>query len=212
MEMNSPQETTLDFPEGGQEALARLVDANRERFLAMIRFRMDRRLATRIDAEDGLQEAYYEAVKRIDSYEPESCGTPFVWMRTMIFQTLIDLHRRHLGAKMRDVRLELGEHKMIAPQATSMCLAEKFFGKSPSPSGEVMARDMLDKARAAIEKMSNMDQEILAMRHFEELSNKECAEVLGIEAKAASIRYVRALTRLKDLLAGFSAFRLEGMA
>jgi RNA polymerase sigma-70 factor, ECF subfamily len=48
--------------------------------------------------------------------------------------------------------------------------------------------------------MSGIDREVLALRHFEELSNQETAEVLEIDEKAASIRYVRALKRLKAIL------------
>ena len=41
---------------------------------------------------------------------------------------------------------------------------------------------------------------MLALRHFEELSNLETAAVLGIQPAAASKRYVRALERLKGAL------------
>jgi len=55
--------------------------------------------------------------------------------------------------------------------------------------------------QSAIEQMDSIDREVLALRHFEELSNSEVAETLGIEPKAASIRYIRALRRLKEILA-----------
>ena len=48
--------------------------------------------------------------------------------------------------------------------------------------------------------MSETDQEIVAMRHFEQMSNRETAESLGISEKAASNRYVRALAQLKKIM------------
>ena len=71
--------------------------------------------------------------------------------------------------------------------------------------------ELVDQVQAAIGTMSTTDQEILALRHFEELTNSEAAEALEIEPKAASIRYVRAILRLKEVLSGFSGF-LEGGA
>ncbi len=63
-----------------------------------------------------------------------------------------------------------------------------------------MRADKLRMVQAAIEQMDPIDREILALRHFEELTNSEVAEALGIEQKAASIRYIRALRRLKEIL------------
>jgi RNA polymerase sigma-70 factor, ECF subfamily len=48
--------------------------------------------------------------------------------------------------------------------------------------------------------MGPIDREVLALRHFEELTNAETAEVLGLQKSAASNRYIRALRRLKEIL------------
>jgi len=48
--------------------------------------------------------------------------------------------------------------------------------------------------------MDPLDREVLALRHFEELSNLETAAVLEIQPAAASKRYMRALARLKGAL------------
>ena len=58
----------------------------------------------------------------------------------------------------------------------------------------------------AIDDLDLIDREVLVLRHFEELTNTEVAEVLGIQVKAASIRYVRAVARLKAILSRFPAF------
>ncbi len=55
--------------------------------------------------------------------------------------------------------------------------------------------------------MDPTDREVLALRHFEMLSNSECAQVLEISEKAASIRYIRAVGRLKGILDSVPGFK-----
>jgi RNA polymerase sigma-70 factor (ECF subfamily) len=52
----------------------------------------------------------------------------------------------------------------------------------------------------ALDKMNAIDREVLALRHFEQLTSAEAAQVLGIQEPAASKRYLRALERLKQIL------------
>ena len=86
-------------------------------------------------------------------------------------------------------------------QATSASVAIQLVGAFTSPSGAAARADVFGLVKNAIEQMDALDREVLALRHFEELTNSEVAETLGIEQKAASIRYIRALRRLKEILA-----------
>jgi RNA polymerase sigma-70 factor (ECF subfamily) len=140
-------------------------------------------------------------VQRLQHYADDPSLTPFVWLRLIVSQTLVDVHRRHVGAQMRSADREVAPRGGRFPQATSVSLANQFLGRLTSPSHAAMRAEMAGKLEAAIESMNPIDQEVLALRHFEELSNSEVAEVLGIQQKAASIRYVRALARLKDIMA-----------
>jgi len=124
-------------------------------------------------------------------------------------QTLVDLHRRHLGAQARDVRCEVAVDGPRYPQATSASLAFQLADSATSPSQVVSRHELLEKVAGIVNRLSPMDQEIIALRHFEELTNGESAAVLGIEPKAASIRYVRALRRLKEELAPLPGFYTE---
>jgi RNA polymerase sigma-70 factor (ECF subfamily) len=76
----------------------------------------------------------------------------------------------------------------------------QLLGNLTSPSEAAVRAEMTAAVEQALECMNPIDREVLALRHFEELTNTETAEVLGIEQKAASIRYVRALARLKAIL------------
>jgi len=48
--------------------------------------------------------------------------------------------------------------------------------------------------------MEPIDREIIALRHFEELTNAEVPEVMGLDSSTASKRYIRALKRLQVML------------
>ena len=183
-----------------QDALSQLFDMHRDRLWRIVHFRMDARMAGRMDPDDILQDAFVDASKRLHHYSEERQFSPFVWLRMIVGQTLIDAHRRHVQAKQRDAGREISRPAGNFPQATSVSLADFLSAKMTSPSQSLVRTEQHTKLHQAIETMEPIDQEVLALRHFEELSNKEIAEVLGIEQKAASIRYVRAVGRLKKVL------------
>jgi RNA polymerase sigma-70 factor (ECF subfamily) len=192
---------------GDQEALASLFSQHRERLWRMVNFRMDQRLHGRVDPDDVLQEAYLAAVSRMKNYDGDDASvSPFVWLRTMVLQTLTDLHRHHLGVQMRSAGREIVLHGCRYPQTTSASLAAQFVGRLTSPSQAAARVETFGQVEQAIAGMEPLDQEVLALRHFEELSNSEVAEVLGIQQKAASIRYVRAVKRLRAVLSQMPGF------
>ena len=195
--------------DGEPQALAELFLRHRERLWRIVHFRLDRRLAGRIDPEDILQEAYLNAAQRLPHYRDEQLPSPFLWLRMIVTQTMIDLHRRHLGAQMRDARREVSVERHAFPQATSVSLASQLLGHLTSPSQAAMRAEVSDQLEQAIAQMDPIDREILALRHFEELTNNEVAQALNIQVKAASIRYVRALKRLQEVLSQLPGFGTE---
>ncbi len=192
--------------QGDQHALAELYSQHRERLWRMVNFRLDRRLAGRVDADDILQEAYLDAAQRVQHFLEDPSRSFFVWLRLVVSQTMVDVHRRHLGAQMRSAHREVSMNRPAYTQATSVCLAAQLLGAMTSPSQAAVKAEMTQQLEAALEAMDPIDQEVLALRHFEELTNSEVAETLGIQQKAASIRYVRAVARLKDVLKRIPGF------
>ena len=187
--------------EGDPQALADLFSRDRERLWRVIQFRLAEPLRGRLDPDDVLQEAFLAACQRLRHYSESPATSPFIWLRMIVNQTLIDLHRQHLGAQQRDAAREVSlDGAPPYAQATSASVAIQLVGAFTSPSGAAARADMLSLVRSAIERMDPIDREVLALRHFEELTNSEVAEALGIEQKAASIRYIRALRRLKEIL------------
>ena len=186
---------------GDPQALAELFTQERERLWRVIQFRLAEPLRGRMGPDDVLQEAFLAASQRLKHYADSPATSPFIWLRMIVNQTLIDLHREHLGAQRRDAAREVSLDATPYAQATSASVAIQLIGAFTSPSGAAARADMLSLVQTAIEEMDPIDREVLALRHFEELTNSEVAEALGIEQKAASIRYIRALRRLKEILA-----------
>lgn len=193
--------------DGDENALGEAFDNYNQRFRQIIFFRLDRRLAVRIDEDDIIQETYCDAFKRIESYTSDPKVSLFVWLRSILQQTMIDLHRKHLGAAMRSVAREISVNEKFNAQATSMSLAFQLIGNETSPSQAAMRDEMAEQVRSTIDSMEPIDREILALRHYEELTNSEIAEVLEITQATASVRYVRAVERLKKYLDSGNDFR-----
>ena len=114
----------------------------------------------------------------------------------------MDTHRFHLGTQMRDAGQEVSLHRGPLPQVTSLSLAEQLLGKLTSASQAAMRVELKLRVQEALNSMDPQDREVLILRHFEELTNAETAQVLGIKPSAAVNRYVRALKRLKDVFQG----------
>jgi len=186
---------------GDAQALAELFSRERERLWRIVQFRLAEPLRGRLEPDDVLQEAFLAANQRLKHYADSPATSPFIWVRMILNQTLVDLHRQHLGAQKRDAAREVSLDGAPYAQATSASVAIQLIGAFTSPSGAAARADVLGLVQTAIEQMDPTDREVLALRHFEELSNSEVAETLGIEQKAASIRYIRALRRLKEILA-----------
>ena len=182
---------------GDAAAIGPLLDEFRPRLGRMVAMRMDARLAGRFDASDVIQEAYVEVTERLPSYLTREDGTPFyLWVRFLVGQKLLQLHRKHLGAQraaLRDVPLS----PRSAPGVSSLWAASALVAHSASPSLAVARDEERERLRQALEDMGELDREVLVLRHFEQLSNAEVAQVLDLTPKAASARYVRALARLQ---------------
>lgn len=193
---------------GEERAFAESFAQHRERLWRMVHFRLDRRLQGRVDADDILQEAYLDGAKRLHHLIENQPMSLFVWLRLVTGQTLIDVHRRHLGAKMRDAEREESIQQRLS-EGTSVSLSFHLLAHLTSPSQAAARAELTALVEEALGGMSDTDREVLALRHFEELTNSEVSEILGIERKAASIRYVRALARLKTVLQQIPGFFAE---
>lgn len=186
----------------GQQGLAHYFEQLRSRLARIVAFRLDRRLSGRVSESDVVQEAYVRAAKRLENYLSQPEPPPlFVWLRMELQQQLIDTHRAHLATEKRDVRREIGLFGFADPNETSRAMAYELSAQMTSPSQLLRRAEQLAWLETTLNQMNDLDREVIALRHFEELSNEETAQVLQISPDAASKRYLRALKRLKEISA-----------
>src|SRR6516164_8715636 len=176
---------------GDQEALGALFARYRDRLRRMVRLRLDRRLSGRVDASDVLQDAYLEVARRFPEYAASPTVPFYIWLRSLTGQRLVDVHRRNLGAEMRDAGREVSLYRGALPAASSVSLAQHLLAGLTSPTQAAVRQEMQLRLQEALNSMDRIDREVVMLRHFEELSNAVTAEVLGIEPPAASKRYIR---------------------
>ncbi len=183
-----------------EQLLAKIFQRYRERLKSMVRLRLDQRLQGRIDPSDVIQETYFEAAKRLEEYLHDPAVPIFIWLRFLAGQKLQELHHHHLKLQRRDARREVALYHGPLPEASSEAIAARLIGEGPTPSERVMKAEKLEQIVEALNRMDRLDREVIALRHFEQLTGRETAKVLGIQERAASKRYIRALKRLKEIL------------
>jgi RNA polymerase sigma-70 factor (ECF subfamily) len=195
--------------EGEPECWDLLVNRHGKRLRRVVAFRLDQRLQGRIDPSDVIQETYLEAWQHVAEYLRQPAMPFFLWLRGIAGNKLRELHRHHLGTQLRDAGREVSLHRGTLPEASSAALAAQLVGHTTRPSEAAIRAEIKIRLQEALNRMDPMDREVLALRHFEHLSPAETAQVLGIKEKAAGMRYVRALKRLKEILAGLPGGLVE---
>lgn len=199
-ETDKTQELLAGAEQGDANAVNRLLGRHRDAVRRMIDLRMDMQLNRRVDASDIVQDVMIEANRRLADYLKNPVMPFHLWLRHMAKDRLIDAHRRHRGAAKRSMDRE---QPLVAPgrlDQTTMNLVAELQADGRSPASEAAWRELQVQFVAAIDDLDEQDREIVLMRHFEQLSNSEVAAALDLSPPAASMRYLRAVRRLKAIL------------
>ena len=182
---------------GEAEAGDQLLCQHRDELWRLIELRLDRRLRRRVDPSDVVQEALFEALRRLPEYL-RRCPMPFwLWLRKIAHERLIMAHRRHAVAGCRSIG-----RNIALPTRSSAVLGQQLLARGSSPSEGLRRQELADRVRRVVAELSEADREMVLMRNFEQLTNQQAAAVLGIDPATASQRYGRALIRLRAILAG----------
>jgi RNA polymerase sigma-70 factor (ECF subfamily) len=191
---------------GDETAIRELFARYRDRLKRMVHLRLSRRLQGRIDDSDILQEAYLDVSKKLAEYAKNPTIPFYLWLRHMTGLKLAEVHRRHLGSQMRDADREVTLHRGGLPEADSVSLAAQLLGKLTSPSRAAIKAETRLYVQEALNSMDPIDREVLALKHFEQLSTSEIAHVLGLSKAGAGSRYLRAIKRLREILSRIPGF------
>lgn len=194
-----------------EAATSQLLDRYRSRLKRMVRLRLDPQISRRFDESDVVQDALLDATAKINDFA-ESPDVPFyLWLRQITLFKILEMHRRHLTAERRDVRREIPLLDSRNPNelpASSIMLAEELAGNLTSPSQTVVKSEFRRQLTESLEDMDPIDREVLMLRHFEQLTTEETAEVLGLSRSGAGTRYMRALDRLRNVLRKYPDFTI----
>ena len=175
-------------------ALGELFELHRQGLERIVRLRIDPRLAARVSPEDVLQETYLDAARQFHRYL-ENPGVSFhIWLRGLALERLFNLARDNLKAQRRAVGQEIR-----LPERSSALLCLQLGAAGTSPSQHLSRKELRERVRLAVTRLEESDREVILMRHFENLSNGEVAEALGLTDSGATMRYGRALCRLKEV-------------
>jgi RNA polymerase sigma-70 factor (ECF subfamily) len=186
---------------GDAASLGTLFDRHRERLRRMVALRLDQRLQGRVDASDVLQDAFLDASAALSGYMQNPPMPFYLWLRFLTGIRLAKVHRHHLGTQMRDAAREISIYRGALPETSSAALAAQLMGHETRPSEAAMRAELKIRLQEALNSMDPLDREVLALRHFEQLSSAETAQVLGIKEATERRRYVRALEKLREILA-----------
>ncbi len=199
---NTPEtQDLLDRARRGESAaVEQLLTAHRDALRRMIDLRLDPALAGRIDASDVVQDVLLEASQRLRDYLRKPAMPFHLWLRHIAKDHVIDAHRRHRVAKRRSLDREQPMLPAGFADRSSIELAARFLDPERTPASAAMQHELERRLRTALASLGEDDREVICMRHFEQLSNQDTAAALGLTEAAASMRYLRALRRLRALL------------
>jgi RNA polymerase sigma-70 factor (ECF subfamily) len=192
---------------GNQRAVDDLLSQFRPRLKRMVHLRLSRRLQGRVDDSDVIQEAYLDVSRKLPEYAVNPQLPFFLWLRNLVGLKLTEVHRRHLGTQMRDADQEVSLHRGALPEANSMSLAAHLLGTMTTASEAAIKAETRIFVQEALNAMDPIDREILALKHFEQLSTSEIAQVLGLSKAGAGGRYLRAIKRLRAVVSQIPGFQ-----
>lgn len=187
---------------GGGEpaAVNQLLDRHRDSLRRMVQARMDRALARRVDVSDVVQEALIEASQRLGEYVRDPKMPFHLWLRHIARDQLIDTHRRHRVAQRRSLDREQSLVASDLSAESAVDLAQQLADGELTPAAATLQREFQQRFLEALEQLEDEDREVIVMRHLEQLSNSQVAELLGVTQPAAGMRHLRALRRLKEIM------------
>ena len=199
-EPEKTQQLLADAKGGDTEAVNRLMERHRESLRRMVQLRLDHKIQRRIDVSDVVQDVLVEANRRLHDYLANPLMPYHLWLRQIAQDRIIDAHRRHRASEKRSVDKERALAVPAADDHSTIQLAAQLCDQQLTPAAAAMQAELAKAASAAIAKLPDQDCEIIVMRHYEQLSNQEIAQALGLTEPAASMRYLRAIRRLKELM------------
>ena len=197
---NETQKLLDQAKRGDGQAIENLLTRHRESVRRMIDLRLDPAIVQRVDASDVVQEVLLEASRRLQDYLKKPAMPFHLWLRHIAKDHIIDAHRKHHQAQKRGVNREQPLARPGWAEQSSLDLAGQLFDQELTPASAAIRQELEKRLQEALTKLDEDDREMILMRHYEQLANQEVASALGLTEAAASMRYLRAIRKLRDLM------------
>jgi RNA polymerase sigma-70 factor (ECF subfamily) len=190
--------------QGDPRSIGLLFERHRGQLRRLVAARLDRRIATRLDPSDVVQEAMGEAARRLPAFLIERPVPYYSWLRRLTLLHVSWSHRFHLGSRKRSAARERSLEEIPAANSSAEG-GDQFPGSDTSPSERAVLDEESERVRAALARLEPPDRAFLSLRYVDRLSLGEIGDRLGIGPSAVKMRHLRALKRFRAVLEGATA-------
>jgi len=204
-ETDKTEQLLLGARDGNDDDINQLMERHRNSLRRMVQMRLDQKIRRRVDVSDVVQDVMVEANRRLQDYLANPVLSFRLWLRQIAKDRIIDAHRRHRASAKRSVDREQQMAAHVGNDRSTIDLAAQFCDPELTPQAAAAQHELSKQVEEAITQLGDQDCEIIIMRHYEQLTNQEIAQALELSEPAASMRYLRAVRRLRELLGGDSS-------
>lgn len=194
-----PVELLAQARQGSPQALGRLLDLYRGYLRLLLRLQIGRRLRSKIDDSDLIQETFLEAHRQFERFRGQSEGELVNWLREILAGSLAQIIRRYYKTQRRDLRLE--QELAQAFDASSQGMIKNLVAPRSSPSDAAVRREQSVLLADALNTLPESYREVIILSHLEGLSFPEIARRMERSLDSAKNLWARALAKLRSLLA-----------
>ena len=188
----------VDAQRGSEHARGALLEGYRPYLELLTRVELGRRLQTKVDAGDIVQETFLEAHRHFGNFRGGSEAEFTAWLRAILAGRVSNLVRHYLGTQGRDLRREQG--MKVDLDHSSRAMDQGFFALQSTPSQHVSQREQGVLLAEALSKLPADYREVVVLRHFEERTFPEVAEQMGRTVDSVQKLWVRALANLRQAM------------
>lgn len=181
---------------GSEVARGELLEAYRPYLELLSRVEIGRRLQTKVDTADIVQETFLEAHRNFAGFRGRTAAEFVQWLREILAGRVANVLRHYLGTKGRDVRRERSLH--VDLDQSSRIIDRGLFAVQSTPSQQVVKRETGLQLAAAISKLPDAYRDVVVLRHLEECSFAEVATRMGRSVDSVQKLWVRALASLRE--------------
>jgi RNA polymerase sigma-70 factor (ECF subfamily) len=180
--------------EGDADALNRLYEASRPWLAIVARARLEEKLRSRVDPSDLVQQTLLEAYRDFEGFAGRTEGEWLAWLRQILLRNAADYVRWFCTAKRGP------GHVSPASADDRSAIRCEPTADIPSPSEQAVVHEEVLRLAQAITALSDDYQQVIQLRHFEQLPFDEVAQRMQRSRPAVQMLWLRAVRRLKDLM------------